>query len=277
MFSELMDEAYSPNEIDDELFLSEVPLNLLEKSIKSQFDDPEEYRKIDYVQSYLNRYEFSIENSYEDDEEELEELRTQFVRFMRDIFKEYLGIGFPTLNDLSIEDQHELIHNTYNFFIHNMKKNFVTLLVNYVKKHEEELTSVLPRKKDVASLNFKDEIENDYDVLILSNIGTVFDLIIDEDLTAEEFLSLCIGESNCLETEYVIEKYRSFEINGNFVEKYIAMISDLFRIEIETKFRNKILLKYPKRQRKNIKETMKKRGVNKEDDIKNDNPESEGN
>ena len=46
-------------EIENELFLSAIPLNLLEEAIKSQFNDPLEYRKTDYVKSFINKYELS--------------------------------------------------------------------------------------------------------------------------------------------------------------------------------------------------------------------------
>jgi len=48
-------DVYDTTEIDNELFLSSVPLNLIEEAIKSQFDDPLEYRKTDYIQSFLNK------------------------------------------------------------------------------------------------------------------------------------------------------------------------------------------------------------------------------
>ena len=40
-------------------------------------------------------------------------------------------------------------------------------------------------------------------------------------------------------------------MTGNFVEKYLEMLNDEFLIEIQSKMRNKILKKYPKRVRKN--------------------------
>ena len=51
---------YEPTEIDDELFLSEVPLELLEQSLEVQFNNPIEYRKRDYIQSFITKYEFII-------------------------------------------------------------------------------------------------------------------------------------------------------------------------------------------------------------------------
>lgn len=254
MFS-ILEDDYEPNELDDEVFLSEVPLNLIEKAIEAQFENPEEYRKIDYIQSFINKYEFSLDNAQEDDLQELDDLRASFIIFLRDIFQKHLNVGFPELEDLSNDDQFELLHITYNFFIRNMKKNFVTFSVNYIKKYKDQLSEVLPRRKDVATINFKDEIDDEYDILILSNISTVFDLILEpeEEMSVMTFLDLCTSEKNCLETEFVKSKYNNFEITGNFIESYSNMINDIFRVEIEVKIRNKILLKYPSRNKKIIK------------------------
>ena len=52
-----------------------------------------------------------------------------------------------------------------------------------------------------------------------------------------------------LELEYVQSAYNDFELTGNFIEKYLDMIDDDFLTEIQSKMRNKILKKYPKRVR----------------------------
>ena len=78
------------DEIENELFLSAIPLNLLEEAIKSQFNDPLEYRKTDYVKSFINKYEFSVKNMYEYDQAELDSLQTDFVEFMEKMFYNYL-------------------------------------------------------------------------------------------------------------------------------------------------------------------------------------------
>ena len=54
--SQSVDYNYFPMDIDDELFLTDVPLNVIENSLSTQFDDPLEYRKNDYVQSFITKY-----------------------------------------------------------------------------------------------------------------------------------------------------------------------------------------------------------------------------
>ena len=43
--------------------------------------------------------------------------------------------------------------------------------------------------------------------------------------------------------------YNNFELTGNFIEKYVSMINETFLMEIQSKMRNRILKKYPKRVR----------------------------
>ena len=57
-------------------------------------------------------------------------------------------------------------------------------------------------------------------------------------------MELCVrGESN-LEAEYIDEKYDSFDITGNFTEKYCGMVDNDFKVTIECKVRNKLISKY---------------------------------
>ena len=243
------DDAYEPTDFEDELFLSNVPINLLEKSIETQFQDPFEYRKRDYIQSFLIKYNFSKNNMYEEELEEVEEIYDRFMQFMKDIFESYLSIGFPELDDMG-EDGAYLILQTYRFFIINIKKNFVTLILNYIKEHEDEILDeeVSPSRKDVTAMNYKSEIDNDNDVIIISNLGSIINYIFQQEITVDEFFEL-IESNTCLETEYVKEKFDEWLITGNFVDKYIAMIDDNFMVELESKIRNKILKKYNKRKK----------------------------
>ena len=244
-----LDFDYKPSDLDEECFLSEVPLQLLKNAIKTQFADPLEFRKTDYVQTFITKYDYSKENETEDDEEELEEHRSDFVSFMNHIFEQYLQIAFPEIESLSDDDAHELLHLTYRFFIKNIKKNFVTLIMNYMDEYKQEIISGLPKKKDVTSINFKVEIDNDDDVAIISNLDQVIDDILSVDMDIDTFMNYCSDTGLCLETQFVKEKIDNFEITGNFVPKYVAMLDESFRIEIQSKIRNKILKKYPNRKK----------------------------
>ena len=240
---------YRPNEIDSDQFISEVSVNLLKENIKAQFKDPLEYRKKDHIIPFIAKYQYSKDNAdayEEEDLDDINDLRDEFYNFMQTIFKKYLNIGIPNFSDYSEEEQDDLIHYTYRFFIVNIRRNFVCFVLNYINMHRDSYEIDEERKKDVTSLSFKKEVTDPVDVYILSNLHSVIKDILHEDISVDDFLENCDSE-NCLETQFVTEKFDDLEIVGNFVESYIDMIDDDFVAEIETKIRNKILKKYKKK------------------------------
>ena len=145
--NEFNDYGYNPNEVDSEIFLSDIPLSLMKETIRNQFEEPLEYRKNDYLQTFFNKYEFTKENMTEDDEEEVEELYSGFISFMEEIFKEFLGIGIPNLDDMSEEEQEEIIRFIYRYFIIDIRKNFVNVIYNYIKERKEKRCYLFISKK----------------------------------------------------------------------------------------------------------------------------------
>jgi len=234
------------------MFLSSIPLNLIEEAIKTQFDDPLEYRKTDYVQSFLNKYQFSLDNMYEEDLMELDELHDDFISFMKNIFYEYFGIGMPNIEDMPEDEQHKIIHYTYLYFITNIKKNFTNLITNYIEKNHDELSSIFVKKKDVIYLNFKSEIDNEFDVLVLSNLSAVIEHILMEEFTIDEFFDLTTSDDLSVELEFMKSSFDDFTLTGNFITSYIAVVDAYFRTELESKVRNRILKKYSKRKKELI-------------------------
>jgi hypothetical protein len=251
--------GYEPTDLEDELFLSEVPVELLQESIESQFKDPLEYRKKDYVQTFITKYEFSKENMLEDDANMLEITRDKFLLFLETIFNEYLSVGFNDYEDMDVEDQNELFHHTYRFFLKNIKKNFVNIVINWIEESKDHILSNYEKKKDITFLNFKAELDNDFDVIVLSNLGNIINEIITYLRSmndVDEFFRLCESDEAQLELECVKHYYDEMTLTGNFIENYVDMIDGDFQSEIQSKVRNRILKKYPKRERRNIEEDI---------------------
>ena len=253
---------YQPTNLEDELFLCDIPLDVLTSSIESQFQYPLEYRKKDYVQSFITKYEFSVENMDEDEMFSLEMYHDEFIAYkclendekilnMLKLFDQYLNVGFVDIDNKSEDDQHDLIHLTYRFFIKNIKKNFVNMITNYINENRDEITSSTAfRKKDVTSLNFKSEIDDEYDVLVLANLSDIIDAALTDmksEYDVEQFFKLCECDEPILELDFVRSRYEKMEITGNFLESYSDMVNEDFKIEIQSKIRNRILKKYPKR------------------------------
>lgn len=239
---------YEPSELDGEVFLSEVPLTMLLQAIESQFQNPTEYRRKDYVQSFITKLEHCRKVEDEETKEELDGYYGTFTRFMEDILAESFHVGFPTLENLPEDEALDLIHMTYRFFIKNIKKNFRNLIFSYVGAHKDELVENLEERRDVTYLNFKGQIDNDDDVLLLSNLSAVIEEILTIDFSVSEFLNLA-DDGDSLECEFLQDRYEDFEITGNFVPSYIAKVDEDFRNALETKLRNHILSNYSDRKK----------------------------
>jgi hypothetical protein len=261
-------ELYDSNDIENEMFLSDIPLNLIEEAIKTQFDDPLEYRKTDYVQSFLNKYQFSVDNMYEEDQVELDELHDDFITFITNIFYEYFGISMPDIEDRSEEEQHKIIHYTYLYFITNIKKNFTNLIINYINKNHDDISSIFVKKKDVIYLNFKSEISDEFDVMVLSNLSSIIEHILSEEYTIDKFFELTTGDELSVELEFVKSSFDNFTLTGNFIQSYISIVDGYFRTELESKVRNKILKKYPKRKKEIINDEPEE-GLDENENIEN--------
>ena len=253
--------SYQPSDLEDELFLSDIPLDVLTSSIRSQFEHPLEYRKKDYVQSFITKYEYTVEELEEAGEEfNLEAYHDQFIAFMENIMQEYLNVGFVDIENKSEDIQHEILHLTYRFFIKNIKRNFVSIIINYIDENRDDIMSSNLRKKDVTALNFKLEIDNDFDVIVLSNLKDIVDRALEDirdSYDVDDFFHMCETNEYVLELQYIKKAYDEYLITGNFIEKYLDMIDDAFRVEIEGKIRNVILRRYPKRT-VNIEQRKKK-------------------
>ena len=265
--SQSVDYNYFPMDIDDELFLTDVPLNVIENSLSTQFDDPLEYRKNDYVQSFITKYNFSRENYREEDLMDLDSIRDEFVSFMLEKFDTYFNVGFVDFDSLDEEHQHEAIHIIYRFFIKNIKKNFVNITWNYIQKRKKEIQEIVEKKKDVTTAAFKQEINNEYDIQVLSNMSKIIDYVFAQIRLSDDvdiFFKWCQGDDYILELEYIKMMYSKMKVTGNFIYKYIDMIDDDFKSEIQSKIRNKILRNYPTR-------------VTKKESLQTDEDDIEGN
>lgn len=239
---------YSPNDIDSDRFLSDVPVSLMKENIKAQFKDPLENRKKDHISTFISMFNYSKDNHDVYEDEDLDntiELKDEFYAYIIELFRIYLGIGFNDFEDLSDDEQNELIHYTYRFFIINIKKNFVCLILNYIEKHRDEYFDD-DKKRDVTTLTFKREVTDPADVYILSNLATIINEILAEDIDVDDFFDNCDDNDYCLETRFVSKQFDEFRLTGNFVRKYIEMLDKDFISSIESKVRNRILKKYKK-------------------------------
>lgn len=245
------------DDVDDADFLSEIPVSLIESSLEEQFLEPLEYRKKDYVEEYFKKYENSkLNDVLEDEYKQADEEHDEFINYVCELFEKFLDVSFVNIDDRPIEEQHELIHNTYKYFIKNIKKNFVSIVCNEVKDNTiTYINSISSPRKDVTYLTFKQEIDNEDDTILLANLTEIVSNIIDnirETYTVSKFFEMAdYGEADFVRS-YVINAYETFDLTGNFVSLYCDMVDSEFINEIESKVRNFVLKKYPLRKKKEL-------------------------
>ena len=174
---------YTDRNEDEEEFLSRVPLTLLKENLLYQVKHPTEDRKVDFLAPFIRGYEYSksvVEE--EEDKVELMEMRDSFLKFYEELMSRTLGIGFPNLYDIPENEQNELIHFTYRYFIMQMRGNFVNLICNYITEHMSELYEHGNKRKDVSAVAYKKELGSTMEAGIISNLSTIMDKILHESL-----------------------------------------------------------------------------------------------
>ncbi len=229
---------------DESTFLSQVPVALIEENILTQFSNPFNFR-LDYVAEFISSYKYSLEFIEDDDElAELNARHDEFIDFMVEVLQKKLGLGINDLKEMSFEEQEDLIHFTYRFFIINMKTNFFNVFLNYINENKEALIENAVRRKDITSQAFRREVTEE-DAIILANLSDIMNYIMAENtLLVDDFLRLCEGESPSTELTLVSEYFEDFILTGNFIQNYVRMLRIPMKIQIEGNIRNMILKKY---------------------------------
>lgn len=229
---------------DTEEFLSEISLSVLKENMLQQFRDPG-WISVDYVDIFIKSFEYSMrESDDEDDVDELNRLKTNFFEFMTDLFRTFLGIGFPNLLDtIDDDDAIDLMHFTYRFFTLNIRENFLYYIWNFMDKYGEQIAEQFEAKKDISYLAYRKKL-SDNDIMLISNLADVIKHILTKDVSIDEFFELCAGDESGVELMTVMDGYDNFDITGNFIPKYAKMIGPTLRLEIEQIIRSNILRKY---------------------------------
>ena len=248
MLDSFLDWEYTPLDPDTDVLLSEIPLELLKEHITSQFREPLKGINNDMMSSFIANYKF-IRDQINDEGNMIryDNIKNDFIRFIKDTFQNYLGIGFPEIDDLSDDDALELIYVTYRFFIMMIKKNFTSIIMNMIEDEERKkfIMSQYEKRKDVTTFRFKDiEMISDYDLILIGNLYEIIRDILEEEMDVDTFFRMCEYDDVSYELDTMRDAFDNFSITGNFYRKYVDILDDDFIYEVESKVRHKILKKY---------------------------------
>lgn len=239
-------EDYTPSSIDIDIFLSDVSVPLMKEGLQKQFNEPLDNNN-NYVDVFIDKYNYGaslLEETQDDDfKAELDSIRDDFMNYMLIMFKNKFSIGIPNFEDLGFEKQDEIVKNIYTYFILNIKKNFVNLVVNYISRYKKSILEAFKKKKDVTALSFKKEISDSDDLVIITNLKDIIDTALSIEFEVNQFIELSKYD-DCYENQWLLSAYDNIDVTGNFVSLYTEMVDDDFKNEIESKIRNIILSKY---------------------------------
>lgn len=237
-------EGYEPQSLEDDIFLSDIPVPLTLENLKSQFENPID-NKNDYISVFIDDYIYSREQCVDEDElAQLRDIRNGFYVEVMKMFKKYLNIGLPDFEDKSEDEQDLLIKGVYRYFIINIKRNFNQYIMNYIEENKKELLSICERKKDITTLAYKKELDDPEYLAIIANIHDVITTALEDDVDVEDFLRLS-DKHHEWENSFINASYDDCSITGNFVDKYKAIIAnnEEYRSDLDVKIRNKIFKK----------------------------------
>lgn len=224
------------------------------ETINHQFNDPTTPRKdhLSGILKTIKRIKDDVNASKdlpdlafspEDCLEQLNSAHSDLVGSLVYLFKTYLNIGIPEIGDMSDDEQDRILIALYEYFILDMKKNFVQRVMHYIRNYNDNgILSICERKKDITTMSLKNEIEDEDTVLIISNICNIIDYSL-RDTDIDDFL---MSTAHPDRGNYLVIKdlYDNFKITGNFVRSYMNMITVSFQSELELKIREKVLKQY---------------------------------
>lgn len=207
------------NVFDVERVLGDLPIDIIKENIKSQIGDPLTFSSNQAEQVYETLDEAIKEFGHIDEyKNDIYELKDDFSTFLIDEVntKFNLGIDLENLEDFEV---HDMARQCYDFFIVNLKEVLTTFVLNYINSNKSSISEVFDdeyKKKDVTTTNMKKLTKNKNDVIILSNIISIINYILDLEHQPEDFIELSTEPGEYI-GECIKGYVNSFKIAGNFV------------------------------------------------------------
>lgn len=207
------------NVFDVERVLGDLPIDIIKENIKTQIDDPLTFVSNQSDQVYETLQEAMNEFGHIDEyRNEIIEMEDNFSLFLVNELNTKFNLGID-LDSISDYEVHEIAKCSYEFFVVYLRENVTRFLTNYIYTNKTSLSEAFGdeyKRKDVTTNNMK-KITKDKDfVVILSNIISIINYILDLEHDPEDFMELAIEPGEYC-GEVVKEAVRSFKLANNFV------------------------------------------------------------
>lgn len=245
----MYDDMYEPTsttEIDN--ILADLPFDLIKENILEQIQDPL-INNINYMDVIIDKCGV-CKNMLEHDSDSIAQINNaleSFIISVVDFIDRRFGLALD-LNELASSNAIvDIGRCIYEYFILRYKKNISKYVINYIKHHKDDLVDYYSdkQKKDVTTLSHKKHVKDPDDLVIVSNLPSIVEYIINLDITPYEFVNLSAGRSHY--NASVIKGLISADrLIGDFVHKYIEASldeHDYFIDEIQTDIKVRLISK----------------------------------
>lgn len=225
----LYDDNYEPaSSMEMDSLLADLPFDLIKANIQEQIDDPMS-NNINYVNVIVEKCDICKE-MLGDDEDSIKQVDTALEEFFTSILQsisDRFDIGMDLNEMASSKEIVEIGEVIYDYFIIRYKKNISKYIRNYIKTHKSDLADYYADKstKDVTTLSHKKNIKNPDDLIIIANLPSIINYIVNLDIDAFDFVDLSANKSN-YDANVIKGLITSNRIIGNFVRKYIDVSLD---------------------------------------------------
>lgn len=242
------DEYEILNTIDLDMMLSDLPIDLMKENIRYQIDNPLNVGS-DYSTIVLDKCRMILKEYGHIDEHkmEIENTMDEFYRFIINSLDEKFALDVD-YESMSTNQIIELGHTLYKFFILRYRKNVSRFIYKFIMKNKKMLSEQYPnddKRKDVVTVVLKKKTKNKDEIRILSNLPLVIKEVLSIEHEPETFMDLCCSTDQ-YEAELIKEWLENFTIAGNFTDKYLSLILDMYNDvldEIQAEVKMKLMKK----------------------------------
>lgn len=173
-----------------------IHTELIDELILDQVDDPF-VSKTDYVTEYFDiiSQQKEVNGNNPDVQYNLDmdakKFCTEVIKLIDDKYD--LDIDFERLDEYNLEQLHNVTEALYRFFVLQYGKNVKKFFVKFINKNITILYDAISSqsdRNDVITNSMKSKIRDSKVAIIISNLSSVIDYIIDLDLNGFDMLSL---------------------------------------------------------------------------------------
>lgn len=245
----MADLEFIPDDIADtpvEMLLDSLSLGVMKDNMIQQISGNVSSQQ-NFLSIVIEKFEKILESV--EDPDVSREIKQEIVEFCRELISiivdEY-GLFYDEDYTGSM-DCVEILSTLYSFFVLRNKEYATEFLINYIQQNKQRLMEDLrdPEEEkniDITTVsNKKKNLQKD-NVWILSNIEMITNYIVNQDISAEQFL-YAVNDGDYYIVR-LIEYFEEDKLGGDFVSQYLSKVVGDYSSDTATEIRNNVRLAF---------------------------------